>query len=43
MKETWKDATAQASQGDPVEATSKGKTAKGMGEAIYDQLKIKQT
>jgi hypothetical protein len=43
MKETWKDATAQASKGDPVEATSKGKTAKGMGEAIYDQLKIKQT
>lgn len=43
MKETWKDATAQASQGDAVEATSKGKTAKGMGEAIFDQLKIKQT
>jgi HAMP domain-containing protein len=43
MKETWKDATAQAKQGDPVEATTKGKTAKGMGEAIYDQLKIKQT
>jgi hypothetical protein len=43
MKETWKDATAQAEQGDPVEATTKGKTAKGMGEAIKDQLKIKQT
>lgn len=43
MKETWKDATAQASQGDPVEASQKGKTAKGMGEAIKDQLKIKQT
>jgi HAMP domain-containing protein len=43
MKETWKDATAQARQGDAIEATHKGKTAKGMGEAIYDQLKIKQT
>ena len=43
MKETWKDATAQAKQGDAVEASQKGKTAKGMGEALYDQLKIKQT
>jgi hypothetical protein len=43
MKSTWQDATAQAKQGDPVEATSKGKAAKGMGQEIYDQLKIKQT
>jgi hypothetical protein len=43
MKATWKDATAQAKQGDPVEATNKGKAAKGMGQEIYDQLKIKQT
>jgi hypothetical protein len=43
MKETWKDATAQAKQGDAVEASQKGKTAKGMGEALYDQLKIKQS
>lgn len=43
MKETWKDATAQAKSGDPIEASEKGRTAKGMGESIYDQLKIKQT
>lgn len=43
MKETWKDATAQAKSGDAIEASEKGRTAKGMGESIYDQLKIKQT
>jgi hypothetical protein len=41
LKSQWAEATAEASKGDPVEATQKGKTAKGMGEAIKDQLKIK--
>ena len=43
MKTTWADASAEARKGDAVEATSKGKTAKGMGESISDQLKIKQS
>jgi hypothetical protein len=43
MKSTWADATAQAKSGDAVEATSKAKSAKGMGQEIIDQLKIKQT
>ncbi len=43
MKSTWADASAEAKKGDPVEATSKGKSAKGMGQEIIDQLKIKQS
>jgi hypothetical protein len=43
MKSTWADASSQANAGDPVEATIKGKTAKGMGQEIIDQLKIKQS
>lgn len=43
MKTTWADASAEAKKGDAVEATSKGKTAKGMGESIAEQLKIKQS
>lgn len=43
MKTTWADASAEAKKGDPVEATSKGKTAKGMGQSIAEQLKIKQS
>lgn len=42
MKATWKDATAQAKEGDAVEAAAKGKTAKGMGDQIIEQLKIKK-
>jgi chromosome segregation ATPase len=41
LKSQWAEATAEANKGDPVEATQKGKTAKGMGEAIKEQLKIK--
>ena len=41
LKAQWAEATAEASKGDAVEATQKGKTAKGMGEAIKEQLKIK--
>jgi hypothetical protein len=43
MKSTWADATTQAKSGDAVEATAKAKSAKGMGQEIIDQLKIKQT
>ena len=43
MKSAWADAGAEAKKGDPVEATSKGKSAKGMGQQIIDQLKIKQS
>jgi hypothetical protein len=41
LKSQWAEATAEAEKGDPVEATQKGKTAKGMGDAIKEQLKIK--
>lgn len=43
MKAQWKDATAEAEKGDAIEASAKAKTAKGMGDQIADQLKIKQT
>ena len=42
MKTTWNDASEEAQKGDAVEAATKGKTAKGMGEALYDQLRIKK-
>ena len=41
MKTTWSDASDEAQKGDAVEATAKGKSAKGMGQQIIDQLKIK--
>lgn len=41
LKSQWAEAMAEANEGDAVEATQKGKTAKGMGEAIKEQLKIK--
>lgn len=43
MKAQWQEATAEAKKGDAIEANAKAKTAKGMGEQIFDQLKIKQT
>jgi hypothetical protein len=43
MKAQWQEATAEFNDGDAIEASAKAKTAKGMGEQIYDQLKIKQT
>ena len=41
MKSTWADASKAADEGHPVEASNKAKTAKGMGEELYDRLKIK--
>jgi hypothetical protein len=43
MKTQWQEATTEYDKGDAIEASSKAKTAKGMGDQIYDQLKIKQT
>jgi hypothetical protein len=43
MKAQWKEATTEAEKGDAIEASAKAKTAKGMGDQIADQLKIKQT
>ena len=43
MKTQWQEATADYNKGDAIEASAKAKTAKGMGDQIYDQLKIKQT
>lgn len=43
MKAEWQEASAEFKKGDAVEASAKAKTAKGMGNQIYDQLKIKQT
>jgi hypothetical protein len=43
MKAQWADATAEYKKGDAIEANTKAKTAKGMGNQLYDQLKIKQS
>jgi len=43
MKAQWADATAEFKKGDAIEANNKAKTAKGMGNQLYDQLKIKQS
>ena len=43
MKAQWNEATSEAKKGDAIEANAKAKTAKGMGDQLYDQLKIKQT
>jgi HAMP domain-containing protein len=42
MKAAWNDASEEANKGDAVEANAKARTAKGMGEQIIDQLKIKK-
>ena len=42
MKAAWTDASKEAREGDAVEANAKARTAKGMGEQIIDQLKIKK-
>ena len=43
MKAQWNEATDEFKKGDAIEASAKAKTAKGMGDQIYDQLKIKQS
>lgn len=43
MKAEWHEATSEFQKGDAIEANARAKTAKGMGQQLYDQLKIKQT
>ena len=43
MKAQWAEATAEYKKGDAVEANTKARTAKGMGEELIEQLKIKQS
>jgi PBP1b-binding outer membrane lipoprotein LpoB len=43
MKTQWNEAAAEFKKGDATEANAKARTAKGMGDQIADQLKIKQT
>lgn len=43
MKTQWNDATAEYKKGDATEANAKARTAKGMGDQIAEQLKIKQS
>jgi len=43
MKTTWAEASSEAKKGDAIEAANKGKSAKGMGQELMDQLKIKQS
>jgi hypothetical protein len=41
IKTAWADAKSEFDKGDAVEATSKGKTAKGMALEVKEKLKIK--
>ncbi len=43
MKTQWNEAAAEFKKGDATEANAKARTAKGMGDQIADQLKIKQS
>jgi len=43
MKSTWAEATDEAKAGKPVAAADKGKTAKSMGDELYEKLDIKRT
>ena len=43
MKSLWAEASEAAKAGKPVAAADKGKTAKTMGDEIYEKLEIKKT
>jgi hypothetical protein len=43
MKSLWAEASQEAKSGKPVAAANKGKTAKSMGDEIYEKLEIKKT
>jgi len=43
MKSLWAEASEAAKAGKPVAAADKGKTAKTMGDEIYEMLEIKKT
>ena len=43
MKSTWAEASTDHSAGKPVAATTKAKSAKSMGDQLYETLDIKKT
>lgn len=43
MKSTWAEASDEFKSGKPVAAATKGKTAKSIGDEIYEKLEIKKT
>jgi predicted nucleic acid-binding Zn-ribbon protein len=43
MKAQWAEATAEFKDGDAVEAASKGRTVKGMGDELVERLDVKTT
>jgi hypothetical protein len=43
MKAQWAEATAEFKDGDAVEAASKGRTVKGMGDELVERLDVKKT
>jgi len=43
MKSTWAEATDDAKAGKPVTAADKGRTAKSMGDELYEKLDVKKT
>jgi PBP1b-binding outer membrane lipoprotein LpoB len=42
MKSMWAEASEDFKSGNPINATTKGKQAKGMGDELYDRLDIKK-
>lgn len=42
MKSLWAEASEEFKSGNPINATTKAKTVKGMGEELYDRLDIKK-
>ncbi len=43
MKSTWAEATDDFNAGKPVAAADKGRTAKSMGDELYEKLDVKKT
>jgi hypothetical protein len=43
LKSTWQEAEEEAKAGKPVTAADKGKTAKSIGDSLYEKLEIKRT
>src|SRR5688572_19019981 len=43
MKSTWAEASDEFNSGKAVSAADKGKSAKSMGDELYDKLEIKKT
>lgn len=43
LKSTWQEAEEDAKAGKPVAAADKGKTAKSIGDSLYEKLDVKRT